>query len=66
MVNKLAQDDKDKAQQLDRVAKALTTMESQVQNIYQSSHTTSKHVQGAKKIMEALGEVTETVNTLSG
>ena len=66
MVNKLAQDDKDKAQQLDLVAKALTTMESQVKSIYQSSHTTSKHVQGARKIMEALGEATETVNTLSG
>lgn len=66
MVNKLAQDDKDKAQQLDLVAKALTTMESQVKSIYQSSHTTSEHVQGARKIMEALGEATETVNTLSG
>ncbi len=66
MVNKLAQDDKDKAQQLDLVAKALTTMESQVQSIYQSSHTTSEHVQGARQIMEALGAATETVNTLSG
>ena len=66
MVNKLAQDDKDKAQQLDLVAKALTTMESQVQSIYQSSHTTSTHVQGARQIMEALGQATETVNTLSG
>jgi len=66
MVNKLAQDDKDKAQQLDLVAKALTTMESQVQSIYQSSHTTSEHVQGARQIMEALGQATETVNTLSG
>ena len=66
MVNKLAQDDKDKAQQLDLVAKALTTMESQVKSIYQSSHTTSEHVQGARKIMQALGEATETVNTLSG
>ncbi|GAW94998.1 MULTISPECIES: methyl-accepting chemotaxis protein [Colwellia] len=66
MVNKLAQDDKDKAEQLDLVAKALTTMESQVKRIYQSSHTTSEHVQGARKIMQALGEATETVNTLSG
>jgi methyl-accepting chemotaxis protein len=65
MVNKLAQDDKDKAEQLDLVAKALTTMERQVKSIYQSSHTTSEHVQGARKIMEALGEATETVNTLS-
>ena len=66
MVNKLAQDDKDKAQQLDLVAKALTTMERQVQSIYQSSQTTSEHVQGARTIMEALGKATETVNALSG
>lgn len=65
MVNKLAQDDKDKAGQLDLVAKALITMESQVKSIYQSSHTTSEHVQGARKIMQALGEATDTVNTLS-
>jgi len=65
MVNKLAQDDKAKAQQLDLVAKALTTMESQVKNIYQSSNSTSAHVQGAREIMDALGQATETVNTLS-
>ncbi len=66
MVKKLAQDDKDKAQQLDLVAKALTTMESQVKSIYQSSNSTSEHVQGAREIMFALGEATEMVNTLSG
>ena len=66
MVNKLAQDDKDKAEQLDLVAKALTTMDQQVKSIYQSSYTTSEHVQGARKIMQALGEATETVNSLSG
>jgi len=65
MVNKLAQDDKAKAQQLDLVAKALTTMESQVKNIYQSSNSTSNHVQGAREILNALGQATETVNTLS-
>jgi methyl-accepting chemotaxis protein len=65
MVNKLAQDDKAKAQQLDLVAKALTTMESQVKNIYQSSNSTSNHVQGAREVMNALGEATETVNSLS-
>ena len=65
MVNKLAKDDKTKAQQLDLVAKALATMESQVKNIYQSSNSTSEHVQGAREILSALGEVTETVNTLS-
>jgi len=65
MVNKLALDDKAKAQQLDLVAKALTTMESQVNNIYQSSNSTSNHVQGAREIMDALGQATETVNTLS-
>jgi methyl-accepting chemotaxis protein len=66
MVNRLAQDDKDKAEQLDLVAQALTTMERQVKSIYQSSHTTGEHVQGARKIMEALGKATETVNALSG
>jgi len=66
MVNRLAQDDKDKAQQLDLVAKALTTMESQVKRIYQSSNSTSEHVQSAREIMEALGAATDTVNTLSG
>jgi len=65
MVNKLAEDDKEKAQQLDLVAKALTTMESQVKNIYQSSNSTSTHVQGAREIMNALGQATETVNALS-
>jgi methyl-accepting chemotaxis protein len=65
MVNKLAEDDKAKAQQLDLVAKALTTMESQVKNIYQSSNSTSAHIQGAREIMDALGQATETVNTLS-
>lgn len=65
MVNKLADDDKSKAQQLDLVAKALTTMESQVNNIYQSSNSTSTHVQGARAIMDALGQATETVNALS-
>jgi methyl-accepting chemotaxis protein len=65
MVNKLAEDDKAKAQQLDLVAKALTTMESQVKNIYQSSNSTSAHVQGAREIMDALGQATETVNALS-
>jgi len=66
MVNRLAQDDKDKALQLDLVAKALTTMESQVNQIYQSSNTTSDHVQSAREVMEALGAATDTVNTLSG
>jgi methyl-accepting chemotaxis protein len=65
MVNKLAEDDKAKAKQLDLVAKALTTMESQVKNIYQSSNSTSVHVQGAREIMNALGQATETVNNLS-
>lgn len=65
MVNKLAEDDKQKAHQLDLVSTALTSMESQIQNIYQSSTSTSEHVQGAREIMEALGAATETVNSLS-
>ena len=62
---KLAVDSKAKAQPIDLFAKALTTMESQVKNIYQSSNSTSAHVQGAREIMDALGQATETVNTLS-
>jgi methyl-accepting chemotaxis protein len=65
MVNKLAKDDQQKAHQLDLVADALKTMESQVKNIYQSSVSTSEHVQGARQIMTALGQATETVNDLS-
>jgi len=65
MVNKLANDDRQKAYQLDLVANALKAMESQVQNIYQSSASTSEHVQGARQIMAALGQATETVNDLS-
>ena len=65
MVNKLANDDRQKAHQLDLVANALKAMESQVKNIYQSSASTSEHVQGAREIMAALGQATETVNDLS-
>jgi methyl-accepting chemotaxis protein len=65
MVNKLAKDDQQKSHQLDLVAKALTAMDSQVKNIYQSSTSTSEHVQGARAIMSALGQATETVNDLS-
>jgi len=65
LVNKLAKDDQQKAHQLDLVAQALTAMERQVQNIYQSSASTSEHVQGARQIMAALGQATETVNDLS-
>lgn len=65
MVNKLAKDDREKAHQLDLVANALKAMDSQVKNIYQSSASTSEHVQGARGIMAALGQATETVNDLS-
>ena len=65
MVNKLANDDRQKSHQLDLVAKALQAMDSQVKNIYQSSSSTSEHVQGARAIMLALGQATETVNDLS-
>ncbi|GHE89215.1 methyl-accepting chemotaxis protein [Thalassotalea profundi] len=65
MVNKLAKDDYEKAKQLDLIAKALSTMELQVNNIYQSSTSTSEHVQVARNIMASLGEATENVNTLS-
>jgi methyl-accepting chemotaxis protein len=65
MVNKLAQNDQQKAQQLDLVANALRAMDNQVNNIYQSSASTSEHVQGARQIMAALGQATETVNAMS-
>lgn len=66
MVNKLAQDDMKKADQLALVSTALTSMESQVTNISDSSKSTGQHVQAAREIMIAFGQATETVNVLSG
>ncbi|MDO6444915.1 methyl-accepting chemotaxis protein [Colwellia sp. 1_MG-2023] len=65
MVSKLAQEDKQKATQLKLVSKAMQTMESQAQNILNSSSTTSEHLVEVGDIMLALSNVTEHVNTLS-
>ncbi|MCO4800158.1 MAG: methyl-accepting chemotaxis protein [Colwelliaceae bacterium] len=65
MVSKLAEEDKQKSTQLNLVSNALQTMESQAQNILNSSSTTSEHLVAVGEIMQALLNVTENVNTLS-
>ena len=65
MVNNLAQEDKQKADQLTMVANAMQTMENQAKNILDSSEITSEQLQGVGHIMQALSHVTETVNNLS-
>lgn len=65
MVSKLAQEDKQKAQQLNLVSTAMKTMESQAGNILESSASTDQHLTGVVHIMEALAQVTDNVNTLS-
>jgi len=65
LVNKLAQEDKQKAQQLSLVSSALKTMESQAGNILQSSQTTTEHLDDAREIMTTLSKVTTTVSDLS-
>jgi len=65
MVSKLAEEDKQKAQQLNLVSNAMQTMEHQAQNILDSSSTTHEHLVAAKEILVALTQVTDHVNTLS-
>ncbi|MDT0603872.1 methyl-accepting chemotaxis protein [Thalassotalea castellviae] len=65
MVSKLAEEDKQKANQLNLVSNAMKTMESQARNILDSSSTTSEHLLEVGDIMQALSNVTENVNTLS-
>jgi methyl-accepting chemotaxis protein len=65
MVSKLAQEDKQKATQLNLVSTAMQTMETQAQNILNSSSTTSEHLVAVGEIMQALSDVTEHVNSLS-
>ena len=65
MVSQLAQEDKQKATQLNLVSKAMQTMERQAQNILNSSSSTSEHLVEVGDIMLALSNVTEHVNTLS-
>jgi len=65
LVNKLAEEDKEKANQLNLVSNAMQTMESQARNILDSSNTTHQHLGEVDDIMQALTQVTDTVNTLS-
>ncbi len=65
MVNNLAQEDKQKANQLNLVAGAMQTMENQAKTILNSSQITSEQLQSVGEIMQALSVVTETVNDLS-
>jgi len=65
MVSKLAEEDKQKATQLNLVSTAMKTMENQAKNILDSSSTTSEHLTAAHNIMRALSDVTDHVNSLS-
>ena len=65
LVSQLAQEDKQKAQQLNLVSSALQTMETQTQNILTSSSSTSQHIEGVSEILQELKLVTDTVNSLS-
>lgn len=65
MVSKLAEEGEQKAQQLNLVSNAMQTMESQALRILNSSSSTSEHLQAVDEIMQALTQVTDTVNTLS-
>ena len=65
MVNKLADEDKQKAEQLSLVANAMQTMESQAYQILTSSSSTSEQLTAVDHIMGELSRVTDVVNTLS-
>ena len=65
MVNKLAEEDKQKAEQLSLVSNAMETMESQAYQILTSSNSTSEQLTAVDNIMTELSQVTEVVNTLS-
>lgn len=65
MVSQLAEEDKQKANQLNLVSNAMQTMENQAGNILESSSSTNTHLIVVSDIMTALSSVTDTVNTLS-
>ncbi|WP_286234055.1 methyl-accepting chemotaxis protein [Thalassotalea sediminis] len=65
MVSKLAEEDKQKEEQLNLVSKAMQTMENQARNILDSSSSTDQHLAGVVQVMDALSAVTDNVNTLS-
>jgi len=65
LVNKLAEEDKQKAKQLNLVSTALQTMESQASNILSSSQNTNNHLDEVRTIVTTLNRVTGTVSELS-
>ena len=65
LVNQLEQEDQQKAQQLNLVSNALHTMQNQAVSIEQTSTKTSSEVDNVKIIMQALGQETDIVNSLS-
>lgn len=65
MVEKLREEDKQKAQQLSLVSAALNSMQQQADDIYQTSTTSASHVDTLRDIMTLLGQATDTVNELS-
>ena len=65
MVDKLAAEDKQKAEQLNLVHNALHNMQQQADNIHRSSDNTHEQLRSVREIMDALGQATETVNQLS-
>jgi len=65
MVKNLRNEDKEKAQQLGLVSKALHTMKNQAHNINKTSNSANQHVQAVRKIMKTLGQATDIVNELS-
>lgn len=65
LVNKLAEEDKQKEKQLNLVSTALLTMENQAGNILSSSQNTTSHLNEVRTIVITLNEVTGTVRELS-
>lgn len=65
MVANLRNEDKEKAQQLGLVSKALHTMKNQAHSINKTSNSANHHVQTVRKIMTTLGQATDIVNELS-
>jgi len=65
MVSQLAEEDKQKARQLNLVSNAMKTMENQAQTILSSSSSTSDHLAAVDDIMISLSQVSDTVNALS-
>ncbi len=65
MVSQLAEEGKQKAQQLTLVSHAMQTMETQAQTILCSSTSTSEQLIAVDEVMRSLSQVSDTVNSLS-